>query len=204
MRVVLASKSPARLAVLAQAGIKAEVIASGFDERTLRDPAPSSLCARLAEAKGSLVAQRLADSSVVVLAADTVLETEGRTHGKPRSPEAVIELWRRLRGHSAVIHTGHYVLARKEGLDAYQVRVCSTTISFADLSEDEIAAYANTGEPVDVAGGFSINGLGGAFVTEIKGEPFNIVGLSLPLVRQMVIDLGVPWHNLWSVPTRKK
>ncbi|RRD44749.1 nucleoside triphosphate pyrophosphatase [Tessaracoccus sp. OH4464_COT-324] len=201
MRVVLASKSPSRLRVLRAAGIAADVVPSGFNESTIQDRNPISLSHRLAEAKGAAVAQALSDPNVVIFAADTVLETEGRAQGKPRTREAAVELWLRLRGHSAMLHTGHYVLVRRDGVSAHQVRVRSTSISFADLSEEEIEAYADTGEPINVAGGFSINGLGGAFITTISGDPFNVVGLSLPLVRQMVIDLGVPWHTLWHRPS---
>lgn len=198
MRVVLASKSEARLRVLHDAGIEADVVVSGFDESTVRDPSPTSLCVRLAEAKGLTVAEQLTDDDVVVLAADTVMEIEGKARGKPRTPEAAIKLWQRMRGHSAVIHTGHFVLVRRSGRDEHSTQIRSTTVNFADLSDEEIEAYVATGEPVDVAGGFSINRLGGAFVTTLSGDPFNVVGISLPLVRQMLIDLDVPWHTLWQ------
>lgn len=201
MRVVLASKSAARRRVLAGAGIGVDVIHSGFDETTIQDPVPTSLCLRLAEAKGEAVAGRLDDSDVVVIAADSVLEYEGRAHGKPRTvPDAVL-LWQRMRGHTAILHTGHYVMVRYDGDTQTQLRVQSTTVNFADISDAEAEAYAATGEPINVAGGFSINGLGGAFVTSIVGDPYNVVGLSLPLVRQMIIDMGVGWHTLWNLPT---
>ena len=200
MRVVLASKSEARRRALLQAGVDVDVVVSGFDETTIQDPSPSSLCTRLAEAKGLSVARQLPDRQVVVLAGDTVLEIEGRAHGKPRSQQAAVALWRRLRGHTAVLHTGHHVMVRRDGAEQSQLRERSTTINFADLPDDEIEAYAATGEPIDVAGGFSINGRGGAFVTSIVGDPYNVIGISLPLVRQMLIDLGVPWHTLWTRP----
>lgn len=197
MRVVLASKSEARRRVLHDAGLDVDVIVSGFDENTIRDSSPTSLCHRLAEAKGRTVAETLTDPEVIVFAADTVLEVEGRTHGKPRSREAAVKLWHRMRGHSALIHTGHYTFVRTDGEDREQVRVQTTRLTFADLPDEEIEAYADTGEPIDVAGGFSINRLGGAFVTSIEGDPYNVVGVSLPLLRQMVTDMGVPWHTLW-------
>ncbi len=198
IRVVLASKSPARLLALRGAGLTPDVIVSGFDETTIVDSSPTRLCTRLAEAKGSLVASSLPDDDVVVLAADTVMEIEGKAHGKPRNPESATRLWHRMRGHGAVIHTGHWVCVRRGGVEQQQSRVRSTGVHFADLSDDEVAAYVATGEPIDRAGGFSINGLAGAFVTRIDGDPYNVVGISLPLVRQMVIDLGVPWHELWQ------
>ena len=197
MRVVLASQSEARRRVLRDAGIDVDVIVSGFDESTVQDPSPTSLCARLAEAKGLRVAENLPDSDVVVLAADTGMEIEGKARGKPRTREAAIALWQHMRGHAAVIHTGHFVLVRRDGQDQHSTQVRSTNVLFADLSDAEIEAYADTGEPIDVAGGFSINRLGGAFVTSLEGDPFNVVGISLPLVRQMLIDCDVPWYTLW-------
>ncbi|WP_245701554.1 Maf family protein [Tessaracoccus oleiagri] len=198
MRVVLASKSEARQQVLETAGIRADVIPSGFDESAIQDPVGTSLCARLAEAKGAQVAEQLPDRDVIVLACDTVLEFEGKVHGKPRTERASVALWRRMRGHTAIIHTGHYVMVRRDGDSQAQVQVRSTTVNFADISDDEAIAYAATGEPINAAGAFSINKLGGAFVTSIIGDPYNVVGISLPLVRQMVIDMGVGWHTLWD------
>ncbi len=198
MRVVLASKSEARQQVLETAGIRVDVLPSGFDESAVQDPVGTSLCARLAEAKGAQVAAQLPDRDVIVLACDTVLEFEGKVHGKPRTERASVALWRRMRGHTAIIHTGHYVMVRRDGDSQAQVQVRSTTVNFADISDDEAIAYAATGEPINAAGAFSINKLGGAFVTSIIGDPYNVVGISLPLVRQMVIDMGVGWHTLWD------
>lgn len=202
MRVVLASQSEARLRVLRQAGIDPEVIVSGFDESTLHESDPKLLCALLAEAKGLTVAATLDDPDIVVLAADTVLEFEGRNHGKPGSANAAVALWQRMRGHAGIIHTGHFVMVRQGGIEQSQVRVQSGTVNFADVSDEEIEAYVATGEPVNVAGGFSIHKLGGAYVTSIVGDPYNVSGISLPLVRQMVIDMGLKWHELWSDATQ--
>ncbi len=198
MRVILASQSEARLQVLRQAGLNPEVIVSGFDESSVHERDPKLLCALLAEGKGRLVSDRLDDDELIVIAADTLLEFEGRIHGKPGTEEAAVELWRRMRGHTGILHTGHFIMVRKDGLEQQQVRVQTGEVNFADLSDDELRAYAATGEPVNVAGGFSIHGLAGAFVTSIVGDPYNVVGLSLPLVRQMVIDMGVKWYELWD------
>lgn len=196
MRFVLASKSPARLALLRGAGLDPEVIVSGVDESSLRDPVPTSLAARLAEFKGDAVASRL-EGDFALLACDSLLEFEGRAHGKPGTAEAAIERWRRMRGHSGLFHTGHFLLVRRGGQDIRQTRVGTTKVSFADISDEEIAAYAATGEPQRVAGAFSIDGKGSAFVTGVVGDPFNVSGVALPMVRQMLIDAGVPWHSLW-------
>ncbi|NLE97361.1 MAG: septum formation protein Maf, partial [Propionibacterium sp.] len=155
MRVVLASKSEARRRVLDNAGIDVDVIFSGFDETAVRDPVATSLCARLAVAKGEVVANRLPDRDVIVIAADSVLEYEGKVHGKPRTTREAVQLWQRMRGHTAILHTGHYVMVRRQGDSQSQMRVQSTTVNFADISDEEAEAYASTGEPVNVAGGFS-------------------------------------------------
>lgn len=200
MRVVLASKSPARLAALRQAGLDPEVMVSGFPEHTIRDSVPSSLALRLAEKKGETVLAQL-DGDAVLIACDSVLEFEGRAHGKPGTEAAAIERWQRMRGREGLLHTGHFVAVRQGGGLQARTSLGTTKVQFADVSDEEIAAYAATGEPQRVAGGFSIDGRGGAFVTSIAGDPFNVTGLSLPLVRQMVIDLGVPWHWLWAAPS---
>lgn len=196
MRLILASKSPARLAVLRRAGLDPEVIVSGFDERQVQDPVPTRLAARLAEFKGTAVLPHLA-GDFVLLACDSVLEFEGRSHGKPGSQEAAVERWRRMRGREGLLHTGHFVAVRQGGEESRSTRVGSTVVRFADLPDDEIEAYAATGEPQRVAGGFTIDGRGGAYVTSVEGDPYNVVGVSLPLFRQMVIDAGVPWQSLW-------
>lgn len=196
MRFILASKSPARLAVLRRAGLDPEVIVSGFDERQILDPVPTRLAARLAEFKGGAVLPQL-HGDFVLLACDSVLEFEGRAHGKPGSQEAATERWRRMRGREGLLHTGHFVAVRRGGEETRSTQVGSTVVRFADLPDDEIEAYAATGEPQRVAGGFTIDGRGGAYVTSIEGDPYNVVGVSLPLFRQMVIDAGVPWQSLW-------
>lgn len=196
VRLILASKSPARLAVLRRAGLDPEVIVSGFDERQVQDPVPTRLAARLAEFKGTAVLPQL-EGDFVLLACDSVLEFEGRAHGKPGSREAAVERWRRMRGREGLLHTGHFVAVRHGGEVARSTRVGSTVVRFADLPDDEIEAYAATGEPQRVAGGFTIDGRGGAYVTSVEGDPYNVVGVSLPLFRQMVIDAGVPWQSLW-------
>ena len=197
VRVVLASKSPARLTVLRQAGLDPEVIVSGFDEHLIQDPVPTSLAARLAEKKGETVIDQL-EGDFLLIACDSVLEFEGRAHGKPGSEAAAIRRWQRMRGREGLLHSGHFVAVRTGGHLRSQTAIGSTTVRFADISDEEIAAYAATGEPQQVAGGFSIDGRGGAFVTSITGDPYNVIGLSLPLVRQMTIDLGVAWHSLWA------
>lgn len=198
MRLILASKSPARLGVLRQAGLEPEVMVSGFDESRIADDSPTRVPLLLSQAKGREVLPLLeGNDDVILIACDTVLEFEGRLHGKPGTQEAAVTLWRRMRGHEGLVHTGHFVWVRETGWVREDARLRTTTVHFADLNDQEIAAYAATGEPQRVAGGFTIDGLGSAYITSIVGDHFNVSGLSLPLFRQMVIDLGVDWPSLW-------
>ncbi|MDO5094223.1 MAG: Maf family protein [Propionibacteriaceae bacterium] len=197
MRFILASKSPSRLELLRRAGLNPEVRASDVDESQFDDPQPVRLALRLAEAKGRAVAEQVAGDAIFV-ACDSVLEFEGRSRGKPQTQEAAIAQWQRMRGRQGVLHTGHFVLVRSAGQVRHSLRTASTVVKFADITDEEIAAYAATGEPLWVAGAFTIDGLGGAFVTALEGDPHNVVGISLPLLRQILVDLGIDWPSLWD------
>ena len=197
MRFILASKSPSRLELLRRAGLDPEVWASDVDESQFDDPQPVQLVLRLAEAKGRAVAEQVAGEAIFV-ACDSVLEFEGRPRGKPQTQEAAIAQWQRMRGRQGVLHTGHFVLVRSGGQTRQSLRTASTVVKFADITDEEIAAYAATREPLWVAGAFTIDGLGGAFVTGLEGDPHNVVGISLPLLRQILVDLGVDWPSLWG------
>ncbi len=195
-RLILASASPARLQSLRNVGLDPEVIVSGVDEDAIDQVRPDLLARALAEAKGASVLERV-EGDVILVACDSVLEFEGRPHGKPRTPEEAVAHWRRIRGGQGVLHTGHFVVVRRGGHDVAQSRVASTVVMFADLTDHEIEAYVATGEPLVVAGGFTLDGIGGAFVTGVEGDPHNVIGISLPLFRQMLLDLGVEWQSLW-------
>lgn len=196
MRFILASKSPSRLELLRRCGLNPEVRASLIDESSITESQPARLALRLAEAKGGAVAKQVIGDSIVV-ACDSVLEFEGKARGKPRTPEAALEQWRRIRGRQGVLHTGHFVLVRSGGQTRSALRTASTVVKFADVTDEEITAYVASEEPLWVAGGFTIDGLGSAFVTGIEGDPHNVVGISLPLLRQILMDLGVDWPSLW-------
>ena len=158
-----------------------------------------ALVAALAEAKANAVATGLADEDVVlVIGCDSMLELDGLALGKPHDPAVATARWRSMRGRDAVLHTGHHLVLRRYGVTESRTAVASTTVTFADLDDDEIAAYVATGEPLAVAGAFTIDGLGGAFVTGLTGDPHNVVGISLPLLRRMLADLGLRWTDLWS------
>ncbi len=195
-RLILASASPARLSSLRSAGLDPEVIVSGVDEDAVDEDRPDLLARSLAEAKGVAVLEQI-EGDVVLVACDSVLEFEGRAHGKPGTPEQAIAQWCRIRGGQGVLHTGHFVVVRRGDHEVRQSRVASTVVRFGDLTDEEIEAYVATGEPLVVAGGFTIDGFGGAFIVGVEGDPHNVIGISLPLLRQMVLDLGVPWQSLW-------
>lgn len=195
-RLILASASPARLASLRSAGLDPEVIVSGVNEDAIQNDRPDLLARALAEAKGMAVLERI-EGDVVLVACDSVLEFEGRARGKPGTPVQAVAQWCRIRGGQGVLHTGHFVVVRRDGRELMQSRVASTVVKFGDLTDEEIEAYVATGEPLVVAGGFTIDGFGGAFITGVEGDPHNVIGISLPLLRQMVLDLGIPWQSLW-------
>lgn len=192
-RVVLASASPARLATLVSAGLNPEVIVSGVDEDQVESHDAENLAAALAQMKCRAVASRLDDPEALVIGCDSVLAFENGVLGKPEDAREAKARWQRMRGRSGVLHTGHCVRLG----DREFVETASTVVHFADITDDEIDAYVATGEPLHVAGAFTLDGLGGAFVRGVEGDPHNVVGISVPLLREIVIDLGLSWTELW-------
>jgi septum formation protein len=196
---VLASQSPARLATLRAAGVEPLVVVSGVDEDQLGPLPPAELALQLAELKCAAVAGRddLPDGALV-LGCDSVLELDGEALGKPGTADEATRRWRSMRGRSGALLTGHSLRDTATGRVASAT--AATTVHFADLTDEEIAAYVASGEPLQVAGGFTIDGLGGAFVTAIEGDHHNVVGVSLPLVRELLAELGHSWTDLWPAP----
>jgi septum formation protein len=194
-RLVLASASPARRATLRAAGIEPSVVVSGVDESAVTGLAPEPLALRLAELKRDAVAADVTDGSLV-LGCDSVLELDGAAFGKPDDAAEAVRRWQAMRGRSAVLHTGHALRDTASGRDA--AAVGSTVVHFAEVTDAEIAAYVDSGEPLHVAGAFTIDGLGGAFVSRIEGDHHNVVGLSLPLLRDLLAELGHAWTDLWA------
>ncbi len=195
--LVLASASPARLQTLRNAGIEPVVIVSGVDEAQLDGLPPAELALQLAELKCAAVAARDdLPTGALVLGCDSVLDLDGEALGKPGDAADAVRRWERMRGRSGVLRTGHCLTDTATGRVA--AATASTVVSFADLTDDEIAAYVATGEPLQVAGAFTVDGLGGAFVTEISGDHHNVVGVSLPLLRELAVELGHRWTDLWS------
>jgi septum formation protein len=168
---------------------------SGVDESQVTSNDPATLATELARLKATAVAANL-DPPGVVVGCDSVLALDGEIHGKPASAEEAVDRWRRMRGSSGVLHTGHWVVDLATGGAASGCG--ATTVHFAHVSDEEISAYVATGEPLEVAGAFTLDGLGGAFVTGIEGDPHNVVGISLPLLRALLADLGHDWTDFWS------
>lgn len=198
MRVILASGSPARLAVLRAAGLDPQVIVSGVDEDAYQAATTAELAGLLAEAKASAVAASLADG--LVIGCDSMLDLDGRAYGKPASPGEAAALWRVLSGKSGTLFTGHCVIDAATGRRA--AAVAATTVRFGAPTEEEIAAYVGTEEPLAMAGAFTIEGLGGWFVESIDGDHNNVIGISLPLLRRLLRDLGITIPALWSQYSR--
>jgi septum formation protein len=195
--LVLASASPARLATLRSAGLDPVVIVSGVDESQLDGLPPAELALQLAELKCAAVAARdNLPPEALVLGCDSVLELDGEALGKPANAEEATRRWQAMRGRAGVLHTGHCV--RDQTTDRVAAATASTLVHFAEVTDEEIAAYVATGEPLHVAGAFTVDGLGGAFVRGIEGDHHNVVGVSLPLVRELVAELGHSWTELWA------
>jgi len=203
-RVVLASASPARLATLRSAGLDPAVLVSGVDEdavaRELGEVTPAQLAEALAAAKCAAVAAELGGGRpTLVVGCDSVLELDGAAQGKPADAADALARWQRMRGRSGVLHTGHCVrLLGGVGPAPERRATGSTTVHFADPDDAEIEAYVASGEPLGVAGAFTLDGLGGAYVRGVEGDPHTVVGISVPLLRLLALDLGVVWHRLWS------
>jgi septum formation protein len=199
MTFVLASASPARLRTLRAAGLEPEVIVSGVDESNVESASAAALCATLARLKAEAVVNRLRQhgrSDAIVLGCDSLLEFDGRILGKPADAQEATARWRDMRGRSGVLHTGHCLVRVDDGDIAEAV--ASTTVWFADVTDQEIATYVGTGEPMQVAGAFTIDGLGGWFVERIDGDAGNVIGVSLPVLRGLLTKLGVGVADLWA------
>jgi septum formation protein len=192
--LILASASPARLRVLRDAGFDPEVVVSGVSESVGKVDTARAVVV-LAERKGAAVATRCPGS--LVLACDSLLDLDGSALGKPASPEEATVIWQRLSGHHGVLHTGHCLIDTRT--DRRVSRLASTVVRFGTPSRDEISAYVASGEPLRVAGAFTIDGLAGPFVDGIEGDPSNVLGLSLPLFRRMLDEFGVSVTELWRV-----
>jgi septum formation protein len=203
--VVLASASPARRRLLQAAGITPVVIVSDVDEKALlaakpdRPPHESALVLARAkcEAVADLHAARVPEGTVFI-GCDSIFEVDGVGYGKPASAEQARERWAGMMGQVGTLHTGHWIIRRGLGCGS----TASTRVRMGRLSPREMDAYLATGEPLAVAGGFTLDGLGGAFVDGVDGDPSNVIGLSLPTFRRLLAEIGVTWTDLWGTAPR--
>ncbi|ONK11883.1 nucleoside triphosphate pyrophosphatase [Streptomyces sp. MP131-18] len=195
-RLILASQSPARLGLLRQAGLAPEVIVSGVDEDALTASSPAELARVLAEAKAAAVAERGEAAGALVVGCDSVLDIDGQAFGKPADAEEATTRWKSMRGRSGVLHTGHCVIDTSGGARA--AATASTTVRFGSPSDAEIAAYVASGEPLRVAGAFTLDGRSAPFIDGIDGNAGTVIGLSLPLLRTLLARVGVAITDLWA------
>ncbi|WP_030241635.1 nucleoside triphosphate pyrophosphatase [Streptomyces sp. NRRL S-350] len=193
--LVLASASPARLGLLRQAGLDPRVVVSGVDEDAITAATPAELALVLAEAKAKAVAAGLAGGELVI-GCDSVLELDGQALGKPADAAEALARWQSMRGRAGVLRTGHCVIDTATGRQASAT--ASTTVRFGTPDDDEIAAYVASGEPLHVAGAFTLDGRSAPFVDGIDGDPGNVIGLSLPLLRRLLAELDLRITDLWA------
>jgi septum formation protein len=215
--LILGSASPARLATLQRAGVRPYVLVSDVDEDSVvsealtryGELAPQDVALLLARAKCEAVTWSLAadgtcpkdaPTGALVIGCDSVLELDGEVHGKPADEAEAVSRWKQMRGSSGVLHTAHWLIDDRDdqdgGTGATMGAVASTIVHFAKVSDAEISAYVASGEPLQVAGAFTIDGLGGPFVSGIEGDHHNVVGISLPLLREMLGEVNVSWFDL--------
>jgi septum formation protein len=195
-RLVLASASPARLSLLRQAGLAPDVVVSHVDESTVRAPRVAEQVALLAAAKAAAVAKQETDA--LVIGADSLLEFHGKPLGKPADAAEARDRWQRMAGRSGVLHTGQALFDVRDGaVVSRDITVASTVVYFASPTAAELEAYLATGEPLAVAGAFTLDGLGAPFVRRVEGDPSAVIGLSLPLLRTQLARLGTTFTDLW-------
>ena len=205
-KLVLASTSPARLRLLRDGGIEPVTISPEVDEELLTEQALASgditntqdMVLLLARAKAEAVLSHPEAQGALIIGCDSSLDLDGEALGKPHDPEVAIERWKSMRGRSGRLYTGHWLIDNRDPANPKaQGQATNTTVHFANLSDSEILAYVGTGEPLKVAGAFTIDGLGGAFIRAIEGDSHTVVGLSLPTLRELCIKLGVDYPSLW-------
>ncbi len=195
-RLVLASASPARLRLLRGAGLDPDVEVSGVDEGRPAAGATPAIVAHLAGRKAEAVAARPVAAGALVLGCDSLLDVDGVAHGKPTDATAALALWERLRGATASLSTGHHLVDTRDGRCA--AAVATTVVRFGEPTDAELDAYLATGEATEVAGGFTLDGRAAPFVLGVDGDPNNVIGCSLTLLRDLLAELGVGITDLWA------
>jgi septum formation protein len=195
VQVILASSSASRLRLLESAGITPKVLISGVDEEASEFDllSPAELVIALAILKAHTVKENAPENSLII-GCDSTFEFNGKSLGKPGNRENAIARCKELSGKSGYLHTGHCLIDLKQGIELSERSTAK--VQFAQMTEAEITDYVDSGEPLNVAGGFTLDGLSAPFITNIEGDPSGIIGLSLPLLRKMIISLGYSWPDL--------
>ena len=208
-RVILASASPARLQLLRNAGLSPEVHVSHVDEEKIESTLPSITPVELAQLLAQLKCEevsrqrtQLPDGKVatdeIIIGCDSVFEHEGKAYGKPETSDIARERWKSMMNSTGTLHTGHHVIYINEaGRQSAASATTSTDVTLGNLTDIEVEAYLASGEPFNVAGGFTLDALGGAFVEGVQGDPSNVIGISLPTTRRLITQLGLTWTDLW-------
>lgn len=200
-QVILASASPSRRRLLDSVGVVHTVMVSGVDEELAeyKELSPSELVLALAIMKAHTVAAKIKNAEShgsIIIGSDSTFEFEGQSLGKPLNAANAIARCKEIRGKSGTLHTGHCIIDTSQGIEISDI--ASTTVHFTEMSDGEIEDYVATGEPLQVAGGFTLDGLSAPFIHAIEGEPSNVIGLSLPLVRKAFASLGYQWFDFAS------
>jgi septum formation protein len=196
-RIVLASASPSRQRLLRSAGLNPEIRVSGVDEEDPRYQglSPKELVIALAIVKAHTIKREI-DFPALIIGCDSTFEFAGESLGKPLTAEIARERAQKLSGKSGILHTGHCVIDTSKDIEYSDV--ASTKVYFSKMSDAEIDFYIATGEPLQVAGGFTLDGLSAPFISAIEGDAANVIGLSLPLLRRAFIELGYNWFDFVS------
>jgi len=194
-RIVLASQSASRRRLLEGAGLNPTIIVSHVDEETefFNAMSPADMVIALAIAKAHTVRETI-DYPAIIIGCDSTFDIDGVSFGKPETPEIAIERARKISGRSGLLHTGHCVIDTEKGIEIAD-RV-TTVVTFDEMNEEEIADYVASGEPLHVAGGFTLDGFGSPFIPVIEGDYTNVVGLSMPFLRRTIKELGYTWPQL--------
>ena len=193
-KIVLASASPSRKKLLESVGIKPEIIVSGVDEehQDLAALSPKDLVVALAIMKAHSVKNKVSGDALII-GADSTFEFNGKSFGKPLTREVAIARAKEVRGHFGLLHTGQCVIDTKQGIEVTDIS--TSKVYFAAMTDSEIEHYVDSGEPLEVAGGFTLDGLSAPFISKIDGDPSGIIGLSLPILRKSIISLGLKWED---------
>ena len=195
VQVILASASPSRLRLLESVGIKPSILVSGVDEDAseFESLSPAELVIALAILKAHTVKDKAPVNSLII-GCDSTFEFEGKSLGKPVTKTKAIERCKQLSGKTGYLHTGHCLIDLRQGIELSERSTAK--VQFAQMTDAEIIDYVDSDEPLNVAGGFTLDGLSAPFITKIEGDPSGIIGLSLPLLRKMIISLGYSWPEL--------